>query len=80
MSFLFGRSASHSVICLGHGMICHDPKTTRDCSVSKTTTNNMISFPFLFRYFIYRGKTTITKIYFGQAGAATKNRKKITFA
>ena len=46
-------------------MICHEPKTTRDCSVSKTTTNNMISFPFLFRYFIYRGKTTITKIYFG---------------
>ena len=43
------------------------PKTTWDCSVSKTTTNNMISFLFfLFRYFIYRGKTTIT---------AAKNRK-----
>ena len=27
MSFCgFGRSASHSVICLGHAMICHDTK------------------------------------------------------
>ena len=48
------------VICLGHAMICHKPKTTRDCSVSKTTINNMISFPFLFRYFLYGGKTTMT--------------------
>ena len=39
-----------SVICLGHAMVCHELKTTRDCSVSKRTTNDMISF--LFSYFV----------------------------
>ena len=56
MSFLWIRSKRQSQRYLfRHAMICQEPKTTRDCSVSKTT-NNMISFLFFISLFHIQGK------------------------
>ena len=37
---------------LGHTIICHDTKDNADCSVSKTTTNDMIFPVFLLLFHI----------------------------